>query len=73
MSGKKGVLVFAAVAGLLAGAAAGCSSTDTAKPAQSSCKANGTCKGGGSCKGEGSCKGQSSCKSQSSCGKNSCG
>jgi hypothetical protein len=62
MSGKKGVLVLAAVAGLLAAGATGCSSTDKAKAEQSSCKASGSCKAGGA-----------SCKSQSSCGKNSCG
>jgi hypothetical protein len=52
----KGALVVAAIAGLLGGAVAGCSSTDSSKPAQSSCKA-----GGSSCKAGGASCGKSSC------------
>jgi hypothetical protein len=77
MSGKKGLLVLAAVAGILGAGVVGCGSTKTHK-SENGCKSGAKCKGGGSCKGENGCKGGGSCKSGSGCkggsgcGKNSC-
>ncbi len=81
MSGKKGFLVFAAVAGLLSAGAVGCASKgdhhgekkDDSKMEKNSCKGGGKCKEGGKCKSGGQCKEGGKCKAGGGCGKNSCG
>jgi len=69
MSRRKGVLVVAAVAGILGASLAGCAK-DKHKGEKNSCKSmeKGSCKSGGSCKSKGSCKGGSDC-GKSACSK----
>jgi hypothetical protein len=75
MNGKKGVIVMAAVAGLVGSGAvlSGCASSARSSQAggieKHSCKGMNSCKGQGGCSvpGKNSCKGMNDCKGMGGC------